>query len=324
MLCVLHCAERNDFPHLEGDYLGQTPPGQTPELFAPGIVSRGLYERDVAMTPDGKEIYTGVIIGQNRFSTILVTRNENGRWTEPEVVPFCRDFRYRSLEPFITPDGQKFFFVSNRPLPGASGETDNWDIWFAEREGEGWSEPINLGPPVNTAHGEYFPSLTRDGTIYFTRGHNEERTNFIYRSRLQNGRYTEPEKLGPEVNSTRGQFNAFIHPDELYLIVPVFGREDSYGSTDYYVVFRDAQDRWTGPINMGPDINTAAGMEYSPYVSPDGKYFFFMSTRTDEEALEAEQVTVKTIRAWAQKPNNGMPDIYWVDASFIEKLRPEE
>ena len=46
-----------DFPELTGEYLGQTPPGDTPQLFAPGIVSTGMYARDIAMTPDGTELY---------------------------------------------------------------------------------------------------------------------------------------------------------------------------------------------------------------------------------------------------------------------------
>ena len=320
----LHCVQHDNYLDLDGEYLGQTLPGEDPELFAPGIISRGLYERDVAMMPDGKEIYTGVITGQNQFSAILVTRYLNGRWTKPEVVSFCSDLRYRNLEPFITPDGKKFFFVSNRPGPQSGKGEENWDIWVSDRVGDDWSEPVNLGPPVNTELGEYFPSLTSDGSLYFTRGNQAERTNFIYRSHFVNGRYTEPEKLGPEVNSTGGQFNAYIAPDESYLIVPVFGREDSHGSTDYYVVFRDENDRWSGPFNMGPKVNTASSLEYSPYVSPDGKFFFFMSARRDEDALcKNQKITYEDIRAWTTKPENGLPDIYWVDAGFIQKLKPE-
>jgi len=87
------------FPDLSGPYLGQMLPDSVPELFAPGVVSTGMFTCDVAISPDGKEIY----------------------------------------------------------------------FWVVERNAEGWGYPQNLGEPVNTDGGEFFPSLTNEGTLYFTR-----------------------------------------------------------------------------------------------------------------------------------------------------------
>ena len=92
------------FPELRGPYLGQEPPGLEPRLFAPGIVSTGLATRDVAMTPDGIELYFGVTLGGQ--SMIMVTRQVDGIWTEPVVAPFSG--RHNDLEPAISPDGQRF------------------------------------------------------------------------------------------------------------------------------------------------------------------------------------------------------------------------
>ena len=84
MLLVLSgCAPRgcpdeaggSGFPTLQGPYLGQTPPGSEPELFAPGLVSTGFYERDLLISPDGDEIYYGLVAG--RTVTIMVTRLED-------------------------------------------------------------------------------------------------------------------------------------------------------------------------------------------------------------------------------------------------------
>ena len=319
------CQRQESFPNLSGPYMGQSPPGNEPEVFAPGIVSTGLYDRDVAIMPDGNEFYFGVIVGNNTYSTIMVSKQIGGRWTRPEVVSFSGNPEYRELEPFISTDGKHFFFVSNRP-DTARGETEggDWDIWATDRIDDGWGEPYNLGPPINTDDGEFFPSMTRDGTLYFTRGGVLSRANFIYRSRLENGAFSEAEKLGPEVNSTQGQFNAFIAPDESYIIVPTFGRQDSFGGTDYYICFRNKDDTWSDPINMGEKINTAGGMEWSPYVTPDGKYFFFMSIRTKQgESMKNERLTRDRIMSLHNEPQNGDPDIYWVDAGFIEGLRPE-
>jgi hypothetical protein len=330
LLTAVACASPepavHEFPVLRGPYLGQTPPGDIPQVFAPGIVSTGMYERDIAMTPDGAEIYYGVVAG--RYAVIMQTKLVDGRWTEPQIAPFSRDPRFMNLEPHISPDGLRFFFLSTRPPDGGPvpdeqvGEWLNQDIWLMDRTDDGWSEPYNLGPPVNSDAPEFFPSVTLNGTLYFTREQTEPRASLIYRSRLVDGRYLEPEQLPIEVNSTDQQYNAFIAPDERYLILGVFGREDAIGGTDYYVAFRNEDDTWSGLVNLGDRINRARGAEWSPYVSPDGKYFFFMSTRPPATAALPTALNVDYLRRRHGEPENGNPDIYWVDAGFIEALRP--
>lgn len=315
------------FPELSGPYLGQTPPGSNPEVFAPGIVSTGMFTRDITITPEGDEIYFGTSVGP--FTTIIQTKLVDGRWTEPQVAPFASDPNYMNLEPHITPDGQRFLFLSNRPRDGGplpddqAGTWVNQDLWVMDRVGDGWGEPYNLGPPVNSDDEEYFPSVTRDGTIYFTRTPAGTRESYIYRSRRVDGEYQEPERLGPEINSTATQYNAFIAPDESYMIVSVFGREDGLGGSDYYVVFRNQDDSWSGPVNLGERINLPQGAEWSSYVSPDGRYLFFMSTRRMPPAEFPTTLSVDFLRQVFQTPRNGNPSIYWVDAGFLRELRPE-
>ncbi len=316
-----------DFPALTGPYLGQEPPERTARLFAPGVVSTGMYTRDIAMTPDGREIYFGRAVGP--FTVIMQTRLEGGRWTKPEVAPFSTDPTFMNLEPHIAPDGQRFFFLSTRPPDGGVAKPEdigawvNQDIWVMDRVDEGWGEPYNLGPPVNSDDEEYFPSVTSDGTIYFTRTPKGTQESYIYRARWVDGAYQEPERLGPEVNSTSSQFNAFTAPDESYLILSVMGRDDSLGGADYYVVFRAEDDTWSQPINLGAEINTPRGGEWSPYVSPDGKYLFFMSSRRLDPSVFPESLTAQYLRGVYQRSGNGNADIYWIDASFIEGLRTQ-
>jgi len=316
-----------DFPVLEGDYLGQTPPGDTAEIFAPGIITTGIYTRDVAMTPDGSELYFGVLLGP--VATIMeIRRGPDGVWAEPRVAPFSTDSRFFNLEPAISPDGSRFLFLSTRvtgrePEPEELRGWSNQDIWAMDREDDGWGEPYNLGPPVNSEGAEFFPSMTRDGTLYFTRAHGDGQESYIYRSRLVDGEYQEPERLGPEVNSTANQFNAFIAPDESYLILCTGDREDTLGGTDYYVVFRSADDHWSEPVNMGSVVNTEGAGEFSPYVSPDGRYFFFMSTRLGARDRIPDTLTWDYIKGYRMMPEIGNAGIYWVDASFIQGLRPE-
>ena len=311
------------FPALSGEYFGQKLPGAEPEVFAESIISTGMYTRDITMTPDGKEIYYCVTIGGFTYSTILVTKLKDGNWTRPEVAPFASDPEIMNFEPFISPDGEKFFFLSNR-ADTANGDTTagDQDIWVMDRIDDGWSEPYNIGAPVNSDGAEFFPSVTKDGTIYFTRAPKGRRLHHIYRSKLVDGKYTEPEKLPAQVNTGVNRFNAFVAPDESYIIVPAVGHPVCYGGTDYYISFRNEDDTWTEAINMGDKVNSASPGEFSPYVSPDGKFFFFMTTANKQKIVsEFKELTYDKIIELYNSPQNGNPNIYWIDASFIEDLR---
>jgi WD40-like Beta Propeller Repeat len=314
------CTSSETEPVLTGPYLGQQVPGNNLELFAPGIVSDGLHNRDITITPDGLEIYTTVNWGNNNFSKIVVHAVENGVWTEARTVPFSSGFRYQDIEPTLSADGTRIFFASNRPDAASGRKEKNWDIWAAERKNNSWGEPYNLGSPVNSETDEFFPSVTRDGTVYFTRLQEDTRENFIYRCRFENGEYLEAEKLEKNVNCGRGRYNAFVAPDESYIIVPVIGREDSLGGADYYIVFRDKDDQWSAPLNMGPEINSPTGQEWSASLSPDGEYLFFMKTLLNPE-FEKLPVNLDEFRRIISSPENGEPDVYWISSSIIEKLR---
>src|SRR5664279_6031091 len=99
-----------------GPYLGQPLPGKEAVLFAPGILNSGLATRDITLLPDGSEIYVGIFMPGFRKAVIVETHQEDSTWSAPEVAPFSRDLRWRCLEPCISPDGRRFFFVSDRPM----------------------------------------------------------------------------------------------------------------------------------------------------------------------------------------------------------------
>jgi hypothetical protein len=324
--CTGSCtAPEAETAKLTGDYVGQTPPGTEPRLFAPGFVSTGLYERDVAMTPGGDELYFGLL--SRSYATIVFTRRVNGEWTPPELAAFSTNPAFLDLEAHVTPDGGRLLFLSTRPREGQEYKEGwaNQDIWAVNRTPDGWGEPYNLGEPVNSDAPEYFPSVTRDGTLYFTREvtEGEKKRSLVFRARMVNGEYADPELLPEAVNPGDQQYNAFIHPDETYLILGIGGREDAIGRSDYYVSFRAEDDSWTGPVNMGEAINTPDNAVASPYISPDGMYFFFASTRKRPAGeAEAGGRTYEEILEEQSRPGNGNSDIYWVDASFIETLRP--
>lgn len=312
-----HSGQATGFPDLSGPYLGQALPDTFPQLFAPGIVSTGMFTRDVAITPDGKEIYFCVAIGNYTYSTILFTRETEGKWSPPEIVSFSGGPGVLDFEPALTPDGSRLYFLSNRP--DGNEPAGDQDIWYVDRTPDGWSLPRNAGAPVNTDGGEFFPSLTRDGTLYFTRNEKGSQLNQIFRSRLENGIFQEPELLPEQVNCGTNRFNAYVSPDESYVIVPAVGMEDSFDGVDYYIVFRDMEDRWSDPVNMGRLVNQDNARGWSPYISPDGKYFFFMATRTRE--IEQSEWNYENLKALYNAPGNGNASIYWMKAGFIRKLQ---
>jgi hypothetical protein len=305
---------------LSGEWLGQQPPGDRAERFAPGIVSTGWYTRDLAVTPDGDAIYFTVMLPAFEFSTILVARRVDGVWSEPEVAPFSGS--YRDLEPFVAPDGGKMYFVSYRPDDGTGDPSSETDIWVMERNGSGWGAPQRLDSPINSDGDEFFPSTTRDGTLYFTRSM-PDGDEAIYRAERTEDGWGEPERLPPQVNAGRARFNAFVSPDERFLIVPIFGLEDSLGGTDYYVSFRRADGSWDGPVHLGERVNSDSPLEYSASLSPDGRYLFFMSARGEfADRRVTPPLTRETLERAHRNPGNGNPSVYWIDAGFIRDLEP--
>ena len=303
-----------------GLYPGCKLPGNEPGLFAPGLITGSYQTRDVAISPNGKEIYFGARI--SRYYTIFVIKRDENGWSDPSVLEHMENPDYMNIEPALSYDGSRFFFLSSRPDSIAGIEEGQQDIWVMDKTDDGWGEPYNLGPPVNTEQPGYYPSLTADGSIYFTRNEpNSSNIAYIYRSRYVNGSYQEPEKLPAQVNSGLSHYNAFVSPDESFIIVPTAGREDSYGGTDYYIIFRNRDDTWSEPINLGDKINTPDTFEYSAYLSRDGKYLFFMSRRFEDPP---EKLSFEYLNQLNNRPESGNPSIYWMAAdSLINSLREQ-
>lgn len=322
-LSVCSCSKNKNgmiqnFNDLKGPYLGQPLPGDDPEIFAPNLISTEMYTRDVAMMPDGSEIY--FCVSALGYNLIFCSKQTNGTWTEPAPASFITDFDKIYYEPHITPDGKRMLFLSD--MTTNENEPATQDIWAVDRIGDDWGNPYSLGSPINTDGNEYFPSTTIDGTLYFTRAEKGSGIHYIYRSEFIDGKYQEPERLNSNVNSGTNRYNAFIDPIERFIIVPTVGAEDGYGGTDYYISFRDEKGNWDKPINLGNKVNQARGAEWSPYVSPDGKYFFFMSDRTSKIDIAAGQLpTYRILRDLYKNPGNGNPSIYWMRSDFLFELK---
>jgi len=281
-----------DFRRLKGAYLGQVPPGRIPRIFAPGFVSTDKAELNSVFTPDGGEFYFSLRLSESVYR-MYFTRREASGWTTPQPVPFASV--ESDVDMCLTADGRRMYFGSTRPVRGQI--RGDFKIWYVDRVGGGWSEPEFLEGPVNAGTRALYPTVSRNGTMYF-QGIRDDRPNDrdVYRARLFGGRYGEPEKLGEAVNSALGEGDVLIAPDESWMIVSCVDRADGLGAGDLYISFRQDDGSWSILRNMGSPINSAAN-EYCPMITPDGRYLFFTSSRT------------------------GSGDIYWVEAAIVDELR---
>lgn len=287
-----------------------------PGLFAAGIISTNCYERDMALSPDGREIFYTLQSPLGLFSTILYTyKNQNGAWSSPQVASFsgnCSD-----MEPAFTQDGQKLFFVSNRTLSGDS--VKDFDIWQVEKRDGHWDHPINIGAPVNTPENEFYPSIAFNGNLYFTANYSRGKgKEDIYLARWEKGKYAEPVSLDSAVNSPLYDFNAFVSPDESFILFTSYGRKDDMGRGDLYMSLKDKQGQWQPAKNLRW-LNSSR-LDYCPFVSFDKKILFFTSERNEiKEKYQGHPANYQELKDSYLGLLNGNANIYWVSFESVMK-----
>jgi len=290
-------------------YLNQMAPGANPELFAAGKVSDAMANRDFTISPAGDEIFYTVQQRDFLSSTIIRIRKLNGSWREPEIAPFSG--KYNDLEATFSADGKRLFFSSNRPVV-AGVEKEDFDIWYTDLREDKWSEPVHLDSPVNSAKDEFYPSVARNGNLYFTtqleggKG-KEDIVVCIWRD----GKYSSPESLPEAINTAGFEFNAFVDPDEQFLIFTGYARKDGFGSGDLYISRKDASGNWTTSMNMGKLVNSA-NMDYCPFVSWDKKYLFFTSNKTSFKTPFSKAISFADLKRALTGIENGLDNIYWM------------
>jgi hypothetical protein len=237
-------------PNLESHliYLGQKPPGLTPELFAPELIKNEFREAAAAFSPDAKEFYFRRRGGKYKKNTLFVIKNIDNQWVESEVPPYAG-------EPFVSIDG-KTLYLGNK---------------YRELTDKGWGEVKNHDPVFKDI---YIMRLTvsANGTYYLDEGTRSGEGNIQY-SKLVNGKREKPKALPKEINAGKWVAHPYIAPDESYIIWDA-EREEGYGDNDLYISFKQEDGSWGKAINLGDKINTEHAEAYGS-ISPDGKYFFF-------------------------------------------------
>jgi hypothetical protein len=250
-------------------------------------------------------------------------KQENGVWGRPELAPF-------NLAPYnhlnsISPDGRRLYFISIQgDQPSKS--------WVVDKTENGWGEPRplrlntidNPGSRVNEVH------ETRNGNLYLIgplatmpRGWG------IVRSRFVDGKYQEYESLGPHINfpcnDPYPNHSPTVDPDERFVIF-VSRRPGGFGFQDLYISYRQPDDTWGPAINLGEKINTIGTGNSWPQLSPDGKFLFFVGYTKiyNENDIRGKKYSYAELMKIQKSVRNGWANIYWVDTTFVEKLKPAD
>lgn len=239
---------------LQGPYLGQEPPGLTPVLFAPGIISvAGHYEMDLSFSRDGKECYVG------RDGHMLVAKLERDGWTTPVAAPFR--FGLYGPKVLTSVDGERMILSGPEGL-AVSRKTEN-----------GWTQPEFLMPGMGM-------SIADNGTVYTSWLDEPTREWRLFRSVYVKGTYGQPEEVLLSIYSESSEASvrfAATHPqvapDESFILFES-NIPGGYGDTDYYVTFHTADGTWSDPVNLGPEVNSP-DQNARARLTPDGEYVLF-------------------------------------------------
>jgi ankyrin repeat protein len=188
--------------------------------------------------------------------------------------------------PFFSPDGKKMFYVLLKIIGNKNIEV----IMARDRTETEWSEPYELPKNINSIPRIHWQvSADKEGNLYY--GANFGAGDNIYYSEYKNGTYADPKQL--EFLKDINAFSPYIAPDGSYMIISIESEGERMA-----LMFRKNDGSWTEPIDIAKHIGREMG--FCPVVTHDSKYLFFLS------GLEK------------------MYAPYWVEASFIEELRPKE
>jgi Tol biopolymer transport system component len=283
--------------------------------FLPKVFEKYPNVRDIAISPDGKEVYFTVDDLKSRIAIIVFITKTNTGWSEPETVSFTGN--YRDLEPAFSPDGKKLFFASNRPVHKDSISPKDYDIWYVDRLGAEWSAPKNLGQPINTSGHEFYPSITHNGDIYFT----SERSGTvgsedIFVSRIENSKYQEPYSLPGALNTKYYEFNAFVAPNESYLIFSGQRPNEGKGRGELYISYNH-EGMWSEG-KLLERVNSEY-LDFCPFVDVNTNTFYFTSQKTSVKRHYKKAIELDSFLKMYSDVPKGLNRIYHIDFKELTK-----
>jgi Tol biopolymer transport system component len=290
------------------------------QIVGDGVISTRDYEQNSSFSSDGRTIYFSKRTIWPTYASVLCESHLDGeRWSVPTVLPFSgRDY---DSDPFLAADGKRLYFASRRPVDGRVHR--DRDIWFADRTATGWSAAQRLPEPVNSSADEAYPVIVRDGSLYFTSSPRDSTAQNVdtYRAQWLGDRFGTPAELKGDSDRVYGRLQAFVSPDESYMIFVSWHDDDTkteagiYSPGDLYVSER-VNGAWTRGRHLPAPINSAAA-ERAPMVSADGRTLYFTSERGFATAHPERATTYDELERHLHESRNGLGDIYAVPLSML-------
>lgn len=226
----------------------------------------------LVFSPDGRTAFWAAWDGTWGSSAesrqhIFVSRQHDGSWTKPEPAPFSGP--YSDDDPFVSPDSEWLYFVSDRPaMPG--DESEDRDIWRYKLSDGSRLERL----AINSAAAEYSPIVTASGALYFASSRNGDPADGdLYRATPEDGAFAPPEALGSAVNGPGGEWNLWVSHDEHEIIFEASSRSSNITVAGdlYYSWWTPAG--WTAAVPLAA-LNTR-GSDLMPRMHPDGNTLYF-------------------------------------------------
>lgn len=197
---------------------------------------------------------------------------ENNNWVEAKPLGVPINTSGNEGAGTISSDGKIFIFTACNRKDGYG----SCDLYISKWQVNGWSEPENLGEPINSKYWESQPSLASDSkTLYFVSNRNGNED--IYVTRFENNKWSIPDNLGFPINTPYKENSPFIHPDGKTLYFMSNGHL-GMGGMDIFITRKGTDGSWTEPKNIGYPINSHADEGFF-FVGATGRKAYFASDR---------------------------------------------
>ncbi|HEY8401564.1 MAG TPA: OmpA family protein [Cytophagaceae bacterium] len=221
--------------------------------------------------------------------------------------------------PVITADESILVFTSRRPgsTGGLLDEKNEFyeDIYISYRKNGVWTEPKNIGKPINTDYHDASIAISPDGSQIFV--YKDQNNGDILMSKFEQGKWSKPIDLGKNVNTKYAETSVSMTADGKTIYF-TSNREGGLGGFDIYMSKMDKKGKWGEAVNLGPTINTPFEEE-APFIHPDGRTLYFSSTgHSGMGGYDIFKSTMKSDGSWSEPENIGYPintaddDIYFV------------
>jgi len=273
---------------------------------------------------DGRKVpgYTGIdaigVSGSKRPIEINIEQPQS--LIENIVVERLGDnvnSQYQETRPLIAPDGKTLYYSRANHPENIGGEEDENDIWYStfNDETDKWEKSENLGAPLNNKGPNFISSITPDGNAMtvilgneYTRG-DKMKAGVSVSTKTSDG-WSTPQSLNIINAFIENKDGNYFLANNRKVLIMAIDRYDAYGGKDLYVSFLQRDNRWTEPLNLGNDINTAH-TESSPYLAADNETLYFSSKGFSGYGGSDVYISRRLDDTWTNwtEPENLGPDI---------------